>query len=203
MTFSTGRSIPLSLLGALLLSLLASLVATAHAQSGQPSAPANTFAELHDLQALSAQAKQQQLPIVLMFGAESCEFCQVLKEQVFSPMALSGMYEGRALLMRHVGIDEPGTIPGFDGTPLNKAKWAYELGADLTPTVLFLDGNGREIAPRIVGISTLELYAGVIHRNLNSAYEALGNPLRIPATPELYEKQLKAQPPTGALSGSR
>ncbi|WP_178861822.1 thioredoxin family protein [Thiomicrorhabdus cannonii] len=165
----------------------------AYAQSDRPSGVHGSFQELQDCQLLGQESRAKKLPIVLMFGAQWCEFCQTLSEQVFAPMALGGMYEGKAMLLRHVGIDEPGSIPGFDGKPLNKAKWAYELGADLTPTTLFLDGQGREIAPRIVGISNIELFTGLIHRNLNIAYAKLGNPLRLPATPELYEQQLKAQ----------
>jgi thiol-disulfide isomerase/thioredoxin len=173
------------------LALLWSL--SAWAQSDRPAGSHGTFQELQDCQTLGQESRAKKLPIVLMFGAQWCEFCQTLSEQVFAPMALSGMYDGKAMLLRHVGIDEPGFIPGFDGKPLNKAKWAYTLGADLTPTTLFLDGEGHEIAPRIVGISNIELYTGLIHRNLNIAYEKLGNPMRLPATPELYEKQLKAQ----------
>jgi thioredoxin-related protein len=130
---------------------------------------------------------------MLMFGAEWCEFCQQLVEEVFNPLAMRGNYDGKVVLMRHVGVDEQERIPGLDGEPIKKSQWAYKLNADLTPTVIFIDGRGKEVAPRIVGIANIHMYAGVIHRNLNIAYEKMGNPLRIPATPELYEKQLQKQ----------
>lgn len=151
------------------------------------------FQELQNLQTLGAQSRQSGLPIVLMFGAEWCEFCQVLTAAVFSPMAMSGDYEGKVAYLRHVGVDEPERIRGFEGEWLKKSQWAYQLDADLTPTTLFLDGHGREVAQRIVGISTLEMYAGLIHDRLNQAYKAMGNPLRIPVTPEKYQQQLRRQ----------
>ncbi len=149
----------------------------------------SSFKELTNLQKLAEQSQQLKLPIMLMFGAEWCEFCELLQESVFDPMMLGGLYEEKVVLMRHVGVDEAEPIPSWDGTLINKAKWAYELDADLTPTVLFFDANGHEVAPRIIGISEITLYAGLIHQRLNTAYKNMGLTKRIPVTPELLEKE--------------
>ncbi|MEA3405525.1 MAG: thioredoxin family protein [Pseudomonadota bacterium] len=156
------------------------------------SAENSQFKELKNLQQLAQESKQTGLPIMLMFGAEWCEYCHELIEQVFNPMAMGQSYDGKVVHMRHVGVDQEDLILGFNGVWLKKSKWAYQLDADLTPTVLFLDGDGREVAPRIVGITNTHLYAGVIHRNLNIAYKNMNNPYRIPVTPEAYELQLQA-----------
>ncbi len=149
------------------------------------------FKELQNLQELAMQSKQQQLPILVMFGAEWCEFCQQLNEEIFTPMALNGLYEGKVVLMRHVGVDENQPIPGWDGQLIKKSNWAYALNADLTPTVLFFDGEGKEVAPRIVGIPEITLYAGLIHQHLNIAYQNMGLDKQIPITPELLYLQAK------------
>ena len=164
----------LIMLSALLLSL--SLPQT-FAQSDHPG---KTLPELMNMQTLGAEAKQKNLPIMLMFGAEWCEFCHQLTEEVLDPMVLSQSYEGKYLFMRHVGIDENPLIPDFQGKPTEKRVWADKLGADLTPTVIFVDGNGKEVAPRIVGIANIEFYPLLIHKNLNIAYQNMGNDLRIP-----------------------
>jgi len=143
-----------------------------------------------NLQTLGHTAQQQNLPIMLMFGAQWCEYCELLVEEVLDPMMLSGLYEGKVVLMRHVGIDERAPIPDWNGTLIKKSKWAYQLNADLTPTVLFVDGSGREVAPRIIGISAITLYSQLIHQNLNTAYKNMGLNKQIPATPELLEKQV-------------
>lgn len=140
--------------------------------------------ELNNLQQLSVESKQNNLPILLSFGAEWCEFCEQLKDEVLDPMALGGQYEGKYVYLRYVSIDDPDPIPGFNGTDVIKADWAEAYGSDLTPTVLFIDGEGKEVAPRIVGISNIELYSAMIHRALNTAYKNMNNPLTIPAMPE-------------------
>lgn len=170
--------------------MLLSFTLASYAQKADAGKTAS-FQELQNLQQLAEEAKQTGLPIMLMFGAEWCEFCEQLVEEVFNPMSMRGNYDGKVVLMRHVGVDEQQTIPGLGGEPIKKSEWAYALNADLTPTVIFLDGDGREVAPRIVGISNIHMYAGVIHRNLNIAYRNMGLTLRIPATPELYEIQLQ------------
>lgn len=151
--------------------------------------PDSNFKELTNLQQLAEKSEQLKLPIMLMFGAEWCDFCEVLQESVIDPMILGGLYEEKVVLMRHVGVDEPDPIPSWDGSLIDKAKWAYELDADLTPTVLFFDANGHEVAPRIVGISEITLYTGLIHQSLNIAYKKMGLAKRIPVTPELLEKE--------------
>lgn len=149
------------------------------------------FKELANLQELAQQSKTSQLPIMLMFGAAWCEFCEQLIVNVLEPMAMGNLYEGKVVLMRHVAIDDPKPIPDWQGNPIQKSKWAYQLNADLTPTVIFLDGNGKEVAPRIVGIPEITLYTEVIHQNLNIAYRNMGLNKQIPPTPEKLEAQVK------------
>lgn len=145
--------------------------------------------ELQNLQTLGQKAQQNQLPIMFMFSADWCEYCDVLKEHVLNPMIINGMYEGKVVFMRNVGIDLDEPIPDWNGKPLDKGKWAYQIDADLTPTVVFFDGYGNEIAERIVGISEITLFAALVHTRINEAYQNMGLNKRIPATPELLELQ--------------
>lgn len=151
-----------------------------------------SYKELTNLQNLAERSKQQEIPIMLMFGAEWCDYCHLLNEEVLNPMALNGLYDGKVVFMRHVGVDEPKPLIDWYGRAIQKDKWAYELDADLTPTVLFFDGFGREVAPRIVGISEITLYASVIHQNINIAYKNMGLKKQIPVTPEQLEIQSQA-----------
>ena len=150
--------------------------------------------ELNDLPQLAKQSKQNQLPILLLFSAQWCEYCQLLKEEVLEPMMLNGLYENKWLYIRHVGIDQSKPMIDLNGNDIKKAKWAYQLNADLTPTVIFIDHQGNEVADRITGISEITLYASLIHARLNQAYQKMGLDKRIPPTPELLDKQTNQTP---------
>ncbi len=151
--------------------------------------------ELTDLHALAQQSNQKELPIILMFSAQWCEYCEVLKEHALNPMMKSGLYEDKLGLFRHVGIDEPEPLLLLNGKRMKKSKWAYQLNADLTPTILFIDGQGKEVAQRLVGVSELTLFSALVHARLNDAYKNMGLKKVIPATPELLEKQVLKQAP--------
>jgi len=170
----------------LIVTLLLGMTQQANANS------VSNFKELTNLQQLAEQSKQLNLPILVMFGAQWCEYCEQLQESVFDPMMLGELYENKVVLMRHAGVDEAEPIPGWDGKLINKAEWAYALDADLTPSVLFFNAHGQEVAPRIVGIPEITLYAGLIHQRLNIAYKNMGLTKRIPVTPELLEIQSRA-----------
>ncbi|BBP44749.1 hypothetical protein THMIRHAS_01220 [Thiosulfatimonas sediminis] len=154
----------------------------------------HSLPELQDLQSLGAQAKANELPIMLMFSAQWCDYCVLLKEQVLNPMSINGLYEGKVMYLRNVAIDEDDPIPDWQGKPLKKRDWAYQINADLTPTIVFFDGHGKEVAERIVGISEVTMFAGVVHNRLNQAYQNMGLQKRIPATPELLEIQQQMPP---------
>lgn len=151
------------------------------------------LAELNDLQATSTVAGEKQLPIMLLFSAQWCEYCEVLKEHALNPMMKSGLYEGKLGLFRHVGIDEAEPLTLISGERMKKSKWAYQLNADLTPTILIIDSRGKEVAERIVGISEITLFSALLHARLNDAYKNMGLKKVIPATPELLEKQVLQQ----------
>mgnify|MGYP005844527415 CR=1 FL=1 len=157
---------------------------SAKAEAYAPSA----LQELTDLQHLAEQARQQNLPILLSVGAQWCEFCHQLRDEVLAPMALSGDYEGRFMLMRYLSIDDHQPIAGVSGKQIIKHEFAESYGADLTPTVIFIDGHGKEVADKIVGISNIEFFSALIHNRLNQAYQNMGNPLRIDA---MYPQEQK------------
>ncbi len=166
---------------------------TVHAQSNLLTSSHAQFKEVANLKTLGERAAAQQQPILLMFSAQSCEYCNLLIEEVLNPMVVSGLYDEKIMLMRHVSIDDPTPILDWNGNLIKKSQWAYQLNSDLTPTVLFVDATGKEVAPRIVGISEITLYSGLVHQRLNTAYQTMGLAKRIPATPELLYLQTRTQ----------
>ena len=125
------------------------------------------ISELHNLQQLSQVAQQKNLPIMLAFGAEWCEFCEQLKEEVLDPMALGREYEGKWMLMRYVSIDDATPFIFWDGSLKTKSQWFDELNLDVTPTVIFIDAKAQLLTEPIVGISNIEFFPALIHQHLN------------------------------------
>jgi len=85
------------------------------------------------------------------------------------PMQLSGDYDDR-VLVRKVVIDQGSRIRDFDGTTVMAGKVADRYRVFVTPTLLFVDGQGRELAERMVGINTPELFGGYLDECIDTAY---------------------------------
>ena len=114
-----------------------------------------------DLQALGRQALAERKVIFLELSASYCGYCKTLEEHIIKPMIRSGDYSDYVLI-RKMDIDSHFSIKDFDGSKTSPAQYAYKLNAQLTPTLLFIDGRGKEVSERILGVNTLELYGGYV-----------------------------------------
>jgi hypothetical protein len=68
-----------------------------------------------------------------------------------------------------LSLDQAGALTGFDGQPITAEEFAQQYKAQITPTLLFLDADGREISERRIGISNLELYSQYLQRSIDKA----------------------------------
>lgn len=139
----------------------------AHAAPSPVQVPQTT-----DLAADGRLAAERQLPILLVFSAHHCGYCELLEEEILKPMLLSGDYEDKVLI-RKVILDGVGTLHNFDGQAVEAGSFATYRDVYVTPTILFVDARGRELAPRLVGINTVEMFAGLVDAAIEQARDKL------------------------------
>ena len=140
----------------------------AHA-TGRPSA---AIAAAHDLKAVGALARQQQLPILLEFAATTCGYCHVLESDVLNPMVRSGDYTHK-VIMRKVVIDNDAPLRDFDGKTISAADLAKRYGVFVTPTVVLVDGRGMRLAREIVGVSSVDFYGYYLDQAIDGSLQHL------------------------------
>lgn len=115
---------------------------------------------------------EQNLPIVVFVSQYGCQFCELLREKVLYPMIRAGELEDKVIL-REVSLDVGFNIEGFDGAEIAGRNFADRYAAVVTPTLIFLDATGTEIADKLVGIGNIEYYPFYLNRNLESARSKL------------------------------
>ncbi len=156
--------------------LLASLPLMAGAMltgRGGAATPApRELATTHDLAADAAEAARRRSPILLLVSQEECPFCWQIKREILNPMVLSGDYDDR-LLMREIFIDDGFLLRDFQGREVEGSEFALRYGVFLTPTLLFLDPQGRELTEKMVGIQTPEMYFLYVDAAIDEAVERL------------------------------
>ena len=131
-----------------------------------------------DLQSEGKLALKQDLPILLTFTSSICSYCDLLEEDFLQPMLLSGDY-GDRVLIRKLVIDAGRSITDFNGKPSTADKLSSRYRVFVTPTLLFVDGNGTELAERILGINTPELFGGYLDDCIDTALERIREPDRL------------------------
>lgn len=124
---------------------------------------------LKDFQKLGQRACHEHKVMVVMISRESCPYCIKLKKQIFIPEVKHGELNDKWLL-RELRIDGGMTHINFKGKKVNSADYARSIKATLTPTILFLDKNGKEVGERIVGIGgAMEFYGFYLKKSINQA----------------------------------
>lgn len=134
-----------------------------------------------DLQQDGRQATARRLPILLVFSAVSCGYCRQLEDEFLEPMLISGEYTDKVIIRRLL-LDIGQHATDFDGMQREAGAIATRYRAWLTPTIVFLDGTGREVAERIKGINTPELFGGYLDACIDTALLMI----REPASPIRY-----------------
>lgn len=124
-----------------------------------------------DFSQLAETALNEDKIIMLEVSASYCNYCELLEEEFIKPMLRSGDYND--VLIRQVKMDGSDTIKNFSGERVSPDEFTRQLKIKLTPTLLFLDGHGNEISPRILGINSLDLYGWYLDEAIKSGLQKI------------------------------
>ncbi|MCU0762279.1 MAG: thioredoxin fold domain-containing protein [Hydrogenophaga sp.] len=108
-------------------------------------------------------------PLVVMTTLERCPYCDVVRNHHLLPML-----RDQAVVAVQIDVrDTRRNLRGFDGTLTSPADQASAWKARFTPTVLFFDDRGHEIAERLVGVAVPDFYGSYLDARLESARSRL------------------------------
>ena len=125
-----------------------------------------------DVRDTARQAEAQNLPILIMFGADECPYCELLKEDFLIPMIISGDYTDK-IILREVHISSQSGIIDFSGRKISVSEFARRYKVRLFPTMVFIDSNGQMLVENIIGITTPSLFGGTLDDKIYKAFSHL------------------------------
>ena len=140
---------------------------TVQADSSRPELPS-----ISDVRQEAKLSAQQRLPILIMFGTESCPFCQLLKEDFLIPMIISGDYTDRVIL-RQLYVSDGRAIIDFSGRRISAEAFAQRYKVRLFPTTVLVDHRGQPLVKNIVGVTTPALFGGTLDDAIAEALAVL------------------------------
>lgn len=150
--------------GAIALIVLGALAASPGVHSNVPLA--------EDLRVAGRQAEDDCKPLLLEFSALACDYCRLLEREILNPTLLNRDYD-RRVLMRKLLIDGNDAVTDFSGKTISGQALATRYKVFVTPTLLFVDASGEELAERMVGVTTLDFYGGYLDLALEASRERL------------------------------
>ena len=96
-------------------------------------------------------------PIMLVFTANECSYCERLKRELLEPLMQSGALDA-SVRLRQFNINRGGKITDFDGERVRSRIFVNRYHVFATPTLVLLDHQGNLLAPPIVGFDNAEHY---------------------------------------------
>lgn len=137
------------------------LCLTSFSSVAEEALPAVEIIAVKNFEQLAEQAKKHKKVIMLEVAAAYCSFCQKLEEEIIKPMLRSGDYNADVFI-RKIDIEGFSEIKDFDGKSVTAAQLAKSWGIEVTPTLIFLNGQNQEVSERIVGVNSLDYFGGLV-----------------------------------------
>jgi len=110
-----------------------------------------------DLQKDAEAARAVNGVVLLVFVGANCSYCETALNEFLIPMSGNADYLAKVVMRR---VDSTGfrDLKDFQGRKVSHRKFSGENGANLTPTVMLFDGEGRQLGKPVVGITTPDYY---------------------------------------------
>lgn len=129
---------------------------------------------VEDLREEARLVRDDNLLLVIEFSSEYCGYCRQLEELFLLPMQRNAEYR-KKVLIRYISLDAYETLVDFDGRSMSTSEFASRYGVSLTPTLIFLNGDGVELSEKLVGIWSEDFYGGFIDDRIDEAREKLAS----------------------------
>ncbi|MES2976753.1 MAG: thioredoxin fold domain-containing protein [Pseudomonadota bacterium] len=107
-------------------------------------------------------------PLVLLVSLPGCPYCELVRRNYLLPMRAEGLHAWQLDV-----TDRRLPVQDFTGQPSTGAALAARWRASFTPTVLFFDARGTELADRLTGIASPDFYGSYLDDAISRARQTL------------------------------
>jgi len=155
----------------LMISLIAVLVLLISSQLTAENSR-NRVITVEDLRSISTLSKERNLPVMMFFASDTCEFCDRLEKDYLAGMSSNSDYVDKVII-RRILIDGYDDIYDFNGDKISAEDFSANLNVSVTPTLLMLDHNGNPIAKKLVGYQSSGFFGLYLDEIIEQATQRL------------------------------
>lgn len=125
-----------------------------------------------DLFQVAKVASERRQPVLVLFAADDCEFCERLEAEHLAPMSINDEYLGKVII-RKVLIDSYRSTRDFNGTVVSGDRLAKKYGVRVTPTIIVFNESGEALGKKLIGYNGNQYYGWDLDKAIDGAREAL------------------------------
>ena len=127
---------------------------------------------VRDFPELAERAARERRVILLLVSQKTCPYCHLIKEEIIRPMILGGDFKDQ-ILIRELFMDNGEMIVDFQKKQQEARDFVREYGVSVTPTLLFLGADGKQLEEKMTGINTVEMYWYYLSQSIQKAIDRL------------------------------
>lgn len=142
------------------------------AMTGAALAQENAIPYAQDLAADGKIAHEKHIPILVLFSAPECHYCERARQEFLIPITRNPASNAKVLI-RQVEIGADDKLRDFNGKMTTQGDFATLNKVRLTPTIKVYGPDGRELAAPIVGLAIADYYGGYIDDAINQGIEKI------------------------------
>lgn len=116
-------------------------------------------------------ASRSHMPLLLFFTLPDCAYCHVVRRHYLAPLVRGD--GGKRYIVREILIGSSNKTRALDGQVTTHRELALQWKVRFGPTVMFVDGSGKQLAPALIGGDTAGMYGAYLERRLASAMDEL------------------------------
>jgi hypothetical protein len=146
-------------------------VATILACALAGTAAAEALPLARDLAADGRDARTSGRVIVVLFSTAGCPYCRQVRDAFLRPLLAE---EAKRVLVREIEVDGTQPVVDFDGRSATHRELGMARRVRLVPHVVFLGPDGENLAEPLIGISSVDLYGGLLERRIETSRARLG-----------------------------
>ena len=109
---------------------------------------------IKNLQEFAKAAKKRNVPILILFSMDYCEYCEIVRDDYLQPRH---SFENN-ILIGEVLNESYNYIHDFDGDLVSAEDIGDRYSADFSPTLVFVDSKGNRLIKHLTGFNGHDFY---------------------------------------------
>lgn len=140
-------------------------------------ARADELAFASDLTREAAISQTRRIPVLILFTAPNCAYCERVKQEFLLPMQRNPEYANKLIFLQ-VDLHSQRKLVDFSGNATTHARFCKQHKIKLTPTIKLFDAAGNSLTEPLVGLSTPDFYGAYLDAAIDQALGKIRSPAR-------------------------